>query len=104
MTQFTVSVLLTHADDAWVAQCLEYDIAAQGDTLDAVKSAFERTFIGQMLVNHHHGLDPLDDIPAAPQEVWDQFRASHRLAERQPLQMPDSLRDRVSVEDLRICA
>lgn len=104
--QFSISVLFTRGDKAWVAQCLEYDIAAQGDSISEAKKAFEATFIGTMVLNARRGRDLLDDVPAAPKLYWEQFNEGQRLAERQPFYMPSEVAPcaRVTAEDMRVAA
>ena len=57
---FPLTILFLQDHGYWVAQCLEYDITAQGKTIDAAKLAFERTFVGQVLVDTQKGKEPLE--------------------------------------------
>lgn len=82
-------VLLLKEDDLWVAQCLEYDIAAQGPTVDAAKEAFVRAFAAQIAVALHHGEEPLATFGPAPRYYWDRFSEAQRLAE--PIRIPDPI-------------
>lgn len=107
--QFSVQVLVLREGDVWVAQCLEYDIAAQGATLPEVKKALERTFIGQMMVDAHLGQEPLDNIPPAPREYWEKFEQGERICDRSPFRLPEAVREAAhvsaaSASDLRIYA
>ena len=106
---FKLSVLLRREVESWVAQCLEYDIAAQGKTIAEAKDAFARTFAGQVFVDLHHGVQPLAGFTQAPMEYWQEFKGAERLADRQPIYIPtDQMSPSVSVhavaEDLRIAA
>lgn len=85
---FKLSVLLLLEGDTWVAQCLEYDIAAQGKTIPAAKEAFARTFAGQVFVDLHHSVEPLCGFSQAPAVYWEQFKKGERLADRQPIFIP----------------
>jgi len=85
-----LSVLLIKEEDKWVAQCLDYDIAAQGETLDAARSRFARTFVGQVMVDLHHHQEPLEGIKPAPRKYWAMFRKAARLAERDPIYFPET--------------
>lgn len=87
-TSFEVKVLLLQEGDYWVAQGLEHDIAAQGKTIAAAKMAFERTFVGQIVVDVRSDKQPLEGIERAPQHYWDKFEHAERLAEQRPFQMP----------------
>lgn len=106
---FKLSVVLLREGEAWVAQCLEYDIAAQGKTIQDAKHAFALTFAGQVAVDLHHKTEPLSAFSQAPPEYWEQFRKGERLAERQPIYIPtDSLPPAFMIhamaDDLRIGA
>ena len=109
---FTVnlSVLLLKAENGgWVAQCLEYDLAAQGSTLAIVKDAFARTVVGQMLVDIEHNIEPLSSFAPAPSNYWETFRKAERLADRQPLlvpagSLPPACMIRAMANDLRVSA
>lgn len=69
-----LNLLLMNHQGTWVLQCLQYDIAAQGETIDAAKRAFARAFLGQVIVNIEHGKEAMADVPRAPTEYWDRFR------------------------------
>ena len=69
-------VLITHTQDAWLAQGLEIDYAIDGDTVDEVKQRFED---GLVLTIQSH-LRVYGDIRGllrvAPQPIWDKFYAA----------------------------
>ena len=110
MTQatFVVSVLLLHEQDNWVAQCLEYDVAAQGRTIAEAKAAFERTFVGQILVDVKNNSRPLEGIGQAPGVYWNKFSQGERLTDRKPFYLPDGIPPTYMIaavaSDLRISA
>jgi hypothetical protein len=101
---FSISVLLRHEEHGWVAQCLEYDIAAQGKNLAEAKAAMEKAFIGQVVVDLSNGVEPLSCIGKAPIEYWNQFAQAERLADRKPLYVPPPYMVRATMEDARIAA
>lgn len=101
---FSISVLLRHEEHGWAAQCLEYDIAAQGKTLADAKAAIEKAFVGQVLVDLSHGVEPLSTVGKAPIEYWEQFSQAERLADRKPLYVPPPYMVRATMEDARIAA
>ena len=103
----SVSVLVFQEESVWIAQCLEYDIAAHGDSLTAVREAFAKVFAGQIAVDVHHGDEPLAGFSPAPKEYWDKFKLAERLAEPQPIFLPDvppAFMIRAMAGDLRISA
>jgi len=63
-------IILFRDDEYLVAQCLEYDIAAQGRTFDEVRRAFIATFAGEVALSLQAGRKPLEGIPEAPREFW----------------------------------
>ena len=86
---FKLSVLLLREGETWVAQCLEYDIAAQGKTIAEAKAAFALTFSGQVCVDLHQQVKPLSGFSQAPAEYWTRFNKSERLANGQPIYIPE---------------
>jgi hypothetical protein len=102
---FSISVLLRQEGYGWAAQCLEYDIAAQGATIAEAKAAIEKVFVGQVVVDLSHGVAPLSGIASAPIEYWQQFKEAERLADqRQPLYIPPPYTVRATMEETRIAA
>ena len=63
-----MSVLIFKESGWWVAQCLEYDIAAQARTLKDVQYEFQRVFLGRIFAAQELGIDPFEGIPPAPDE------------------------------------
>lgn len=66
-------IRISRDDGAWVARGVEYDIAAQADTFEAVMANFAWAFIGQALVNMHHGKAPMEDVPPTPDRTAHPF-------------------------------
>lgn len=64
----SVKVLIFRDCEWWVAQCLEYDVAAQARTLNDVQYEFQRVFIGRIAAAQELGIDPFEDILPAPEE------------------------------------
>ena len=101
---FSISVLLRHEVEGWSAQCLEYDIAAQGKTISEAKYAIEKAFVGQVIVDVSTGNPPLADIPPAPPAYWQEFERGERLAGRKSFFIPQPFMFRAAVEEMRIAA
>jgi hypothetical protein len=101
---FAISIVLKYEEYGWAAQCLEYDIAAQGRTIGEAKTAFEKAFIGQIIVDISHGIAPLSQILAAPQHYWQMFDKSEKLMGRKSYYIPPPYMVRATAEDVRICA
>ena len=86
-----LSVLLVKKADVWVAQCLEYDITAQGKEIDDARKSFERVLLAHVMSDLDANRQPLDGVPPAPADIHEMFRSSKRLAERPaPILVPPS--------------
>ena len=68
-----IRVLVYREMDHLVAQCLEYDIAAQAKEMDDLRDAFARTFLGQIQRQLELGQKPLENVPKAPRAFWRMF-------------------------------
>ena len=61
-----MTVLLVAGHKEWVAQCLEYDLAAQGPSIEEACRSFERVLMGQLMLDGMKMRRPLDGIGQAP--------------------------------------
>lgn len=52
LQEFTLTVLIYQEDKFWIAQCLEFDVAAQGYNLDEVRRRFMETLSMEMRYYH----------------------------------------------------
>lgn len=86
--EFSLSILLYQEDNLWIAHCLEFDIASQGKTINDAKESFERTFVGQVCLDLKDNKKPLEDVPKAPEYIWNKFHAGQNLGERRPIFIP----------------
>lgn len=77
--------------DLWAAQCIDYDIAAQGRSIREAKMAFEKTIIGQILFDITRHKQPLADFRPAPESYREKFEAGERLADSEPIEMPEGI-------------
>ena len=68
-----LNVLLINDGVAWVVQCLQFDIAAQGKTIKEAQRAFEYVFSVEVAYLSKQG-KTLDDLPQAPTWYWDTYR------------------------------
>lgn len=105
---FRLNILLFQEGNTWVAQCLERDVAGQGKTIDEATSAFERTFVGQIIIDVHNNEPPLGNIQRAPREYWEKFEKAKRLTDKIPFYLPDEIPPAFMIEagaeELRISA
>jgi hypothetical protein len=65
--------------EVWIAQCLEYDITAQGDTIRAAQKDFERTVLGEIVLALEGGRPPLSGIAPAPSRYQTLWECAHQL-------------------------
>lgn len=82
--QLILSVVLLLEDGRWVAQCLDFDIAAQGESIKEAQESFARVFFGQISLDIEHGRSPLQGIERAPDYYWNMFDAA-RFSDSFPL-------------------
>ena len=66
-----LDVLVTKEADWWVAQCLQYDLAAQAKTLADLRYAFEHALVAHVIVSIEKKVEPFDSLPSAPRKYWD---------------------------------
>lgn len=75
----TIHVLMIRDDRAWVAQGLQHDIAAQGDTIEEALERFKRVLASEARFDLRNGQEPLAEVPPAPQSLWDIWATSEPL-------------------------
>jgi len=89
----------------WVyAQCLEYDITAQGKTLNDCLYELDRLIAGYIAISIERGLEPLRDLKLAPRRFLDWFERSKipLSAARFPFTAEDFDRHGIVVEPAQI--
>jgi len=74
--QVTVRVVVFQEGEVVCAQGLEYDIAAQGPTVDDCLYEFERLVVGHIAISLEHGLEPFKGLQPAPEKFWTLFEQS----------------------------
>ena len=73
-----LNVLFIKEDNIWVAQCLQYDIAAQGQTIADTQRAFEYALAAEVSYLSKKG-QSLDAIPAAPKFYWEMYTHAYKV-------------------------
>ncbi|TXH52861.1 MAG: hypothetical protein E6Q97_14670 [Desulfurellales bacterium] len=84
MQDGAIRVVVFQEGSAWIAQCLEYDVYARADSLDAVRERMLATLGAEVDYAKSKGVDPFAGIEAAPQHyqaMWEQ-RSSFVKPER----------------------
>lgn len=72
--EMTLHVRLIQEDGIWAAQCLEYDVCAQGKTRHDSIQNWYRTAYGQVALNKRHGKQPFEGTKPAPMLYWHDIR------------------------------
>ena len=83
-TQISVRVIVFQEGDWVCAQCLEYDIAAQGKTLDDCLYELDRLIAGHIAISIEHGVEPLRGLKPTPRRFWEWFERSKILLPATP--------------------
>ena len=100
---FKISLLITNDGGTYTAQCLQFDIAAQGATISEAKERFARTFITHIAVNLEKGQVPLEGVPQAPIECWNLWNSAQPLQGTLPMHLATpTWMISVIVEELRV--
>jgi hypothetical protein len=76
MSRVEVSVVAFQEGDLWVAQCVEFDIAAHASDLTKLHAALERAVIQNICINTELGRQGLDGIDPAPERFKALFERS----------------------------
>lgn len=98
-----VRVIMFQEGEAWVAQCLEHDIAAQADDLDELHMRFALTLRMELRTSLERSGRPFGGIEPAPRhfhELWE--KRSGGFTPARPMSVKD---DGTSVNvELALCA
>jgi hypothetical protein len=79
---WSLRVLIFKEQTSYIAQCLEYNLVAQGDTIAAVKRAFAGLFAATIRAAERNGIAPLSNLKPAPRHVFEAWESAAHLAER----------------------
>lgn len=100
-------VLFQENNNVWTVQCLEYDIAAQGKSIQEALKRLEQAMVGQIILDVREGLIPFQDIEMAPGHYFDMFNEAHRLVEQKTFRAPREMFHQAfqaSAVDMRVAA
>jgi hypothetical protein len=94
MDTIELNVVFFEDGDLWVAQAVEFDIAARADKPSQLPRAFERALTANLATNHSLGRKALAGIPPAPARYRELFeRADFDLKGRgRPIAPPAGIR------------
>jgi hypothetical protein len=102
-----LKILVINDCGTWVAQCLEYDLAAQaapGESVKGALEAFNLAYWARYHLDKEKGLEPFSQLNQASTEYWKTFAEGIRLALRFTLKPPFDLQGKYSVNEVRLAA
>jgi hypothetical protein len=103
--QLLISILLSNESGIYIAQCLEWDIAAQGLSTTEALQNFEGVFWARALRDWKNDRPLFSDLDPAPDEFWQLFRTGFALRDAYPLKPPASVRiTRAEAIEIRLAA
>lgn len=99
--------VIVFQDENWVcARVLEYNLAAQARTLDALCAELQRVVLRHVAARLENQQKPFADLRPAPAKYWDMFKRSKVPLEIQKLQIelkkPRSVR--IAQPEVRVAA
>jgi hypothetical protein len=73
-----LKILIHHESDAYgrhayIAQCLNYDLVADGKTISDVLNSMQRLVRAQVILSLNEGNEPLSDFERAPKKFWELY-------------------------------
>lgn len=83
-----LSALLLNEGETWIVQCLEHDIAAQGESPRAALEALGWTVGAHILLDREKRRKPFSTLQRAPSSFWDKFADAIPLSDPYPLTLP----------------
>lgn len=87
-----IRIVIRKGDVSWVAQALEYDIAAQGKNPHEAMQAFMRTLACEIGHNSAQGKQPFEGIPRAPERFFEMWRVAFARPVEDPPRLSDFVR------------
>lgn len=82
-----VQVIVYQEGSGWVGQCLQLDVSARAETLDAVPYELQRELVEQIVSARMAARTPFANISPAPQRFWDLFLDGAPLAHPSQLEI-----------------
>jgi hypothetical protein len=69
-TKHRINILIFQEAGGWVAQCLQYDVAAQAETVPDLFREILRALASHVTLNIERGRAPFADLGEAPDKFW----------------------------------
>lgn len=77
-----IRLLLFQELGEWVAQCLEYDIVAQGSTIDEVQNSWTHMFLGHIALSEENKVELMHGVPISPKIYWGKFEEAEKISQK----------------------
>ena len=91
--------------DWWVAQCLEYDIAAQAKTTKDLTYELQRVVIGHIVACRQEGITPFEHLPKPPEKYERMFNEGLEVCPPKNMQFTySSSGEAIPAPELRLAA
>ena len=87
----SLKLLLIKEGSQWVAQCLEYDLAAQGPEIDDAIDAFASVLAAKIIADVNGGREPLAACKPAPDHYFVLARRAKHIDSPVPRRLPDEV-------------
>ena len=81
MKSITIRAIFFQEGSWLVAQCLEFDIAAQAMSVEELKHEVERTLLLHLQASEESGREPFLGLPPAPRSYWEMYERAHVAVE-----------------------
>jgi len=65
-----INIIAFQEEGGWVAQCLQYDIAAQANTFAELQREMLRAIVSHIILNTERGRAPFEGLNEAPPKFW----------------------------------
>jgi hypothetical protein len=84
-----MNILLLQESKAWVAHCLEFNVAAKGDTPENAQDSLFQVLVAQISLDLIRRRRPLQENRPAPEWYHEAFKHAHRYPTFIPANLPE---------------
>ena len=103
--RIVIRAVILKDGDLWAVQGLEYDIAAQGNSVHDAMQSFGRVVISWIDLDLELGRTPFSKVSPAPQEFWELFEQGVIVSDPHNHNTPrPPTSNIISTQELRLCA
>ncbi len=88
----TINVVAFQEAGGWVAQCLQYDIAVQANSLADLQREFQVELASHVFFNIERGRAPFDGLDEAPPKFWKMYSEGTPLSESEDLSSSEAVK------------